>query len=116
MIKSVKIRLLPNKEQEVLMFKSIGCSRFAYNWALNKCNELYQQGVKYNMSNIRKEFTQLKKQEEFKWLNEVSNTTMVESMRNLDKAYKSFFKKNSNYPKFKSNHDMSPFNTQSVIL
>ena len=53
MIKSVKIRLLPNKEQEVLMFKSIGCSRFTYNWALNRCNELYQQGVKYNMSNIR---------------------------------------------------------------
>ena len=79
MIKSVKIRLLPNKEQEELMLKSIGCSRFAYNWALNRCNELYEQGIKYNMSNIRKEFTQLKKQEEFKWLNEVSNTTMVEA-------------------------------------
>ena len=102
MIKSVKIRLLPSKEQEVLMFKSIGCSRFAYNWALNRCNELYKQGIKYNMSNIRKEFTQLKKQEDFKWLNEVSNTTMVESMRNLDKAFKSFFKKQAKYPKFKT--------------
>ena len=99
MIKSVKIRLLPNKEQEVLMFKSIGCSRFAYNWALNRCNELYQQGVKYNMSNIRKEFTQLKKRDEFKWLNEVSNTTMVESMRNLDLAFKRFFKTNYDIPK-----------------
>ena len=102
MIKSVKIRLLPTKEQEELMLKSIGCSRFAYNWALNKCNELYQQGVKYNMSNIRKEFTQLKKQEEYKWLNEVSNTTMVESIRNLDKAFKYFFKKTGGYPKFKT--------------
>lgn len=102
MIKSVKIRLLPNKEQEVLMFKSIGCSRFTYNWALNRCNELYQQGVIYNMSNIRKEFTQLKKQDEFKWLNEVSNTTMVESMRNLDLAFKRFFKTKEGYPKFKT--------------
>ena len=102
MIKSVKIRLLPNKEQEVLMFKSIGCSRFTYNWALNRCNELYQQGVKYNMSNIRKEFTQLKKRDEFKWLNEVSNTTMVESMRNLDSAFKRFFKGKEGYPKFKT--------------
>ena len=102
MIKSVKIRLLPNEEQEVLMFKSIGCSRFAYNWALNRCNELYRQGVKYNMSNIRKEFTQLKKQDEFKWLNEVSNTTMVESMRNLDSAFKRFFKTKKGYPKFKT--------------
>lgn len=102
MIKSVKIRLLPTKEQEILMFKSIGCSRFAYNWALNRCNELYKEGEKHSMSNIRKEFTQLKKQEEYKWLNEVSNTTMVESMRNLDKAFKSFFKKQSQYPKFKT--------------
>ena len=102
MKKSFKIRLLPTKEQEILMLRSIGCSRFAYNWALNRCNELYQQGVKYNMSNIRKEFTQLKKQEDFKWLNEVSNTTMVESMRNLDSAFKRFFKKTGGYPKFKT--------------
>lgn len=101
MIKSVKIRLFPTKEQELLMFKSIGCSRFSYNWALNRCNELYKQGNKYSMPDIRKEFTQLKKKDEFKWLNEVSNTTMVESMRNLDKAFKSFFKKKSQYPKFK---------------
>ena len=26
--KSIKIRLLPTEEQEVLMLKSIGCSRF----------------------------------------------------------------------------------------
>ena len=102
MKKSLKIRLLPTKEQEELMLKSIGCSRFAYNWVLNRCNELYKQGVKYNMSNIRKEFTQLKKQEDFKWLNEVSNTTMVESMRNLDKAFKQFFKIKQGYPKFKT--------------
>ncbi|GAA0115989.1 RNA-guided endonuclease InsQ/TnpB family protein [Clostridium senegalense] len=102
MKKSIRIRLLPTQEQELLMLKSIGCSRFTYNWALNKCNELYQQGIKYNMSDVRKEFTQLKKQDDFKWLNEVSNTTMVESMRSLDKAFKSFFKKIGKYPKFKS--------------
>ena len=107
MIKSIKIRLLPTQEQEMLMFKAIGCSRFSYNWALNRCNELYAEGKKYSMSDIRKEFTQLKKQEEFKWLNEVSNTTMVESMRNLDKAFKSFFKKNGGYPKFKTKRKSS---------
>ena len=102
MNKSIRIRILPSKEQELLMLKSIGCSRFTYNWALNRCNNLYEQGIKYNIADIRKEFTQLKKQEEFKWLNEVSNTTMVESMRNLDKAFKIFFKTKKGYPKFKS--------------
>ena len=102
MIKSIKIRLLPTKEQELLMFKTIGASRFTYNWALAKCNEMYELGESYSMGYIRKEFTKLKQKEEFKWLYEISNTTMVESMRNLDKAFKSFFKNKSKYPKFKS--------------
>lgn len=98
----MKIRLLPTKEQEILMLKTIGCSRFAYNWALNRCNELYEQGEKYNISNVSKEFTQLKKNEEFKWLNEISSMSMIASIRNLDKAFKSFFKKIGKYPKFKT--------------
>ena len=102
MKKAIKIRLLPTKEQEILMRKSIGCSRFAYNWSLNRCNTLYEQGIKYSINDIRKEFTQLKKQEEFKWLNEVSSKVTQESIRNLGEAFKSFFKKISGYPKFKS--------------
>ena len=102
MKKSLKIRLLPTVEQELLMLKSIGCSRFAYNWALDRCNQKYKNNEKYSISDIRKEFTKLKKQEDFKWLNEVSNTTMVESIRNLDKAFKLFFKKQSKYPRFKT--------------
>ena len=102
MKKSIKIRLLPTEEQEVLMLKSIGCSRFAYNWALNKCNEKYKNNEKYSIANIRKEFTQLKKDKEFKWLNEVSSKVTQESIRNLDKAFKSFFNKQSKYPKFKT--------------
>lgn len=102
MNKAIKIRLFPTKEQEILMFKSIGCSRFVYNWALNKCNERYEQGEKYSIKEIRKEFTQLKKNDEYKWLNEVSNTTMVEAIRNLDKAFQNFFKRISKYPKFKT--------------
>lgn len=102
MIRAIKIRLLPTKEQEILMYKSIGCSRFAYNWALNRCNELHEQGQKYSVANVRKEFTQLKKQKEYEWLNEVSSKAMVESMRNLDGAFKSFFKQQKKYPVFKS--------------
>ena len=102
MKKSFRIRLLPTEQQELLMLKSVGCSRFAYNWALARSNELYEQGIKHNMFNIRKEFTQLKKQEDFKWLNEVSNKVMQESMRNLDKAFKTFFKTKKGYPIFKS--------------
>ena len=99
--KAIKIRLFPTKEQEILMFKSIGCSRFVYNWALNRCNERYEQGEKYSIKEIRKEFTQFKKNDNYKWLNEVSNTTVVEAIRNLDKAFQNFFKRIDKYPKFK---------------
>lgn len=44
--------------------------------------------------------TQYKKQEV--WLNEVSNATLREAIRNLDKAYTNFYKKRTNLPKFKS--------------
>ena len=43
MIKAVKIRLLPTKEQELLMFKSTGVARFAYNWGLATWEEMYKQ-------------------------------------------------------------------------
>ena len=57
MIKGYKVRLMPTKEQEELMLKSIGCSRFAWNWALNKNKEYREQNRKYSMGDIRKEFT-----------------------------------------------------------
>ena len=98
----MKKRLLPTESQQELMFKTIGCSRFVYNWGLNRCNELYEAGEKYSMASIRKELTILKKEEDTKWLNEVANTTIVEALRNLDGAFKSFFKKIGMYPKFKS--------------
>ena len=102
MKKSMKIRLLPTKEQEEKMLKTIGCARFAWNWALNRWNETHKEGKPCLMSNIRKEFTQLKKQEEYKWLNEVSNKSTDVAMKNLDKAFMKFFNKKANYPKFKS--------------
>ena len=63
MIKGYKVRLMPTKEQEELMIKSIGCSRFAYNWGISKVQEYRSNNKKYSMNEIRKEFTQLKKQE-----------------------------------------------------
>ena len=55
MIKSVKIRLIPTLEQEVVMFKSIGVSRFTYNWGLNRYNELLSLNEKPSKEIIKKE-------------------------------------------------------------
>lgn len=103
MIKYIKIRLKPTKEQEVLMLKTIGCSRFAYNWALNRWNEIYNQGSKPSKISIRTEFNNtIKKMPEYQWLNEVSYKAIAQAFENLEDAFNRFFKGNANHPKVKT--------------
>ena len=91
MNKGYKVQIFPNEEQKLLMFKSFGCNRFAYNWALNRQQENYKNGGKFiNDGDLRKEFTQLKKQEDFKWLNEVNNNVTKQAIKDLCKAYKKY--------------------------
>lgn len=100
-MKSFTIRLYPTKEQEELMRKHIGCQRYIYNWGLNLNNELYKkEQKKYSLIELSKMLTKYKK--EVEWLNEVSNATLKEGLRNLDKAYTNFYKKRAKLPKFKS--------------
>ncbi|MGL5347536.1 MAG: RNA-guided endonuclease InsQ/TnpB family protein [Peptostreptococcaceae bacterium] len=103
MIKSAKIRLIPNKEQEMLMLKSIGVARFTYNWGLNRWNELSELNEKPSKAKIKKEFNNtIKKQEEYKWLYEVSGQVTAQAFDDLSKAFENFFDKRAKYPKFKS--------------
>lgn len=103
MIKSIKIRLIPTKEQEILMLKSVGVSRFTYNWGLNRWNELLQLNEKPSKFSIKKEFNNtIKKQEEYKWIKEVSAQTTAKVFDDLNKAFNNFFDKRAKYPRFKS--------------
>lgn len=102
-IKSLKVRLKPTKEQETLMFKSTGVARFAYNWGLNRWNELYDQGQRPSEFDIKKEFNNtIKSQEKYYWLKEVSAQITAKAFSDLNRAFKNFFRGLSEYPKFKS--------------
>lgn len=108
MIKALKIRLYPTDEQINIMYKHIGFMRFVYNWALAKQIENYKLiGRKLSVADLGKELTILKNTEGYEWLYEVSNATLKESIRDLDKAYKSFFN-GSGFPKFKSKKKLEP--------
>ena len=103
MIKSVKIMLNPNNKQISKLFQSAGVARFAYNWTLGKQKENYDNGGKFLSDNeLRKEFTILKKQDEYKWLNEYSNNIPKQAIKDACDSYKRFFKHQSQFPKFKS--------------
>jgi len=108
MIRSVKIRLIPNKTQENLMIKSSNISRFVYNWALSRQIENHHNGNKFIYNNIlRKELTQLKKTE-MQFLSEVSNNVSKQAVKDCCNAYKRFFNKKSSFPKFKSKKNSKP--------
>lgn len=71
--KVYKFRIYPNKEQEILLSKHFGCSRFVYNHFLNERKEQYQKDKKSdNYYKQAKTLTDLKKKEEFEWLKEVN--------------------------------------------
>jgi putative transposase len=109
MIKSIKVRLNPNNKQLTKLFQYASCARFAYNWAIAREQENYHQGNKFLTDNeLRKEFTQLKKLPEYKWLNEVSSNVTKQAIKDACNTYKRFFKGQCKYPKFKSKKYSTP--------
>ena len=109
MIKSIKIRLKPNNKQVTKFFQNAGCARFAYNWAIVKQRENYEQGNKFLTDNeLRKEFTQLKKQRAYQWLNDISNDVTKQAIKDACNNYKRFIKGQSKYPRLKTKKRSRP--------
>ena len=91
------------------MFQFCGAKRFAYNWTLAKQQENYKNGGKFISDNeLRKQFTQLKKQEEYKWLYSISNDVTKQAIKDACMSYKRFFKGQSKFPKFKTKRTDRP--------
>lgn len=99
--KAYKFRIYPNKEQEILIAKTIGCSRFVFNHFLGMWNDTYKEtgkGLTYNACSAQ--LPQLKI--ELEWLKEVDSIAIQSALKNLADAYKRFFKKQNDKPRFKS--------------
>lgn len=104
--KGYKIRLYPTKNQEELMWKHIHACRFIYNYMVDLQTNNYKNNGKYiKKFDMIKLLTPLKQQDEYKWLYEVSNTSLQITCQDVDKAFVKFFKKQCNYPCFKSKKD-----------
>ena len=91
--KSYKIRLIPTEEQERLLWQHVDAMRFAWNWGLALNMECFRQGEKHlGCYDMKKVLTELKRQDERKWLNEVSAQTVAMALIDLGNAYKRFFR------------------------
>ena len=104
MLKAIKIRIYPSKEQVVFINKQLGCCRFIYNQCLSYRKNSYEIDKKtITSTQTINHIVELKN--EFQFLREVHSKVLQQSIIDLNKSFDNFFKKRSNYPKFKSKKD-----------
>lgn len=109
-----KYRIYPNEEQIIILNKTFGCNRYIFNHFLDYKNEQYKaikKQVPY--TECSKVLTSLKSNLE--WLKEVDSISLQQTLRDLDRAFKNFFKGLAGFPKFKSRHNhFHSYRTQMV--
>ena len=107
MLRAIKVRLYPNKEQEQKLNKTLGSYRFVYNHMLALKQEAYKKDKtnlglcelsKYLLGTLRKD-------EQYAWLKEENSAVMQQAIRQMLTAYDKFFKQHNGFPKFKSKKD-----------
>lgn len=105
--RAYKTELKLNNQQRVICKKHAGCARFAYNWGLKRKIDMFvKTGTSPSAIDLHKELNRLK-QTKFSWMYEVSKCAAQEALRNLENAFKNFFRRIKNgqrctFPRFKS--------------
>ena len=116
---SYKYRIYPSKDQSILLEKHFGANRFIWNYFLNERKEYYLKNKEeieakrikggLNYLDNCKALTELKEKEEFKWLKEINSQSLQYTLKTLDSAYSSFFRKTHKFPNFKNKHGKQSF-------
>ena len=102
MEKAYKYRFYPTSDQELLLKQTLGCVRFVYNKALSeRTNAWYQKQERISYKQTSSMLTNWKKEDEYKFLNDVSCVPLQQGLRHLHTAFTNFFARRAKYPKFK---------------
>ena len=92
-VRGYKTELDLNNEQRTACLKHAGCARFAYNWGLAHSQEVYRTtGKRPTPIDLHKDLNKLK-QTDYPWMYEVSKCAPQEALRDLDIAYKNFYRR-----------------------
>lgn len=100
--RAYRFRFYPTTKQEMILARTFGCARFAYNHMLRLRSDAWmqrQERIGYHESSAA--LTALKKQADYDWLNEVSSVPVQQALRHLQTAFANFFAKRARYPQFK---------------
>jgi putative transposase len=115
--RAYKFRFYPTDEQEKNLARTFGCVRVVYNWGLRqRTDAYYKEQRRLYYKDLSSMLTDLKKQDAYLWLNEVSSVPTQQSLRHLDKAFMNFFEGRGDYPTFKKKrHQQSAEYTRSAF-
>ena len=107
MLRAIKVRLYPNKEQEQKINKTLGCYRFVYNHMLSLKQEAYKRDkTNLGLCELSKYFFEkMLKDEQYDFFKEENKHVMQQAIRQMLSAYNKFFKEHNGFPKFKSKKD-----------
>lgn len=111
MLKAIKVRIYPNKEQEVYISKQLGCCRFVYNSCLSfRKNEYENSQRSVSFSETDKYCNHVLKNKN-PFLREVNSKVLQQSLRDLQTSYQNFFRRGKGFPRFKKrgHHDSCRF-------
>ena len=104
MLKSYKTEINPTNEQKQIIHKTIGVCRYIYNFYLAYNKETYEKEKRFVTANEFSKWlnnTFVPNNQEYHWIKEVSSKSVKQSIINGEKSFKSFFKGQSRFPKFK---------------
>ncbi|MDM0965160.1 transposase [Clostridium perfringens] len=112
--RAYKVEINPTDEQKSKIHQTIGVSRFVYNFYIAHNKEVYEKEGKFvsgmDFSKwLNNEY--IHKNQDMKWIKEVSSKATKQAIMNGDKAFRDFFKKAKGFPKFKKkkNQDVKAY-------
>lgn len=104
--KAFKYRFYPTSEQEILLRRTMGCTRLVYNRALAaRTQAWYEHQERVGYIETSAMLTNWKKQEDLQFLNDVSSVPLQQGLRHLQIAFSNFFVGRAKYPNFKKKHN-----------
>ncbi|EMX0616946.1 transposase [Escherichia coli] len=101
-LQAFKFQLRPGGQQECEMRRFAGACRFVFNRALALQNENHEAGNKYiPYGKMASWLVEWKNATETQWLKDSLSQPLQQSLKDLERAYKNFFRKRAAFPRFK---------------
>ncbi|MDD5412803.1 MAG: transposase, partial [Methylobacter sp.] len=109
-LQAFKYELMPDGEQQRNMRRFVGSCRFVFNKALALQQAHYAEGKKkLSYADLCKQLTQWRKNSETLWLSETHSQPLQQTLKDLERAYKNFFEKRADFPRFKKKGQSDSF-------